>query len=185
MRTIEGRGKLGVGDFVRSGCIIVCLFGLLGCAGAVVQEGPVQYSNLHRAKVFLAAGDFRRALEACQAEVAERPSVSGYVALTYVYSALDAYLESLAKADRWVAVELLAQSLSVGRSEELLDSPDILARIAKELIQSSARKQGDVSAAMAARLDEQEVAVLWRQQQVWRQQYPEKWWFGVPKEWGW
>jgi len=48
----------------------------------------------------------------------------------------------------------------------LLDSPDILARIAKELIQASARKQSDVSAAMAARLDERTVARLWKEQQT-------------------
>jgi hypothetical protein len=70
-------------------------------------------------------------------------------------------VESLAKANRWVAVELLAASPWAGRPEDLLDSPDILAHIAKELIQASARNQSDVSAAMAARLDERTVARLW------------------------
>jgi len=93
-------------------------------------------------------------------------------------------VESLAKADRWVAVELLAASLGAGRPEDLLDSPDILARIAKELIQASVRKQSDVSAAMAARLDERTVARLWKEQQAWRRQYGDSWWLGMPEEWG-
>jgi hypothetical protein len=66
----------------------------------------------------------------------------------------------------------------------LLDSPDILARIAKELIQASARKQSDVSAAMAARLDERTVAGLWKEQQAWRHRHADSWWLGMPEEWG-
>jgi len=156
----------------------------LGCAAPTAAPSHTT-TPLQRAKVFLAAADYRRALEACQQEITERPSAAGYVYLTYLFQALDAYIESLARADRWVQVEQLARSLSSGRPEELLDQPDVLARIAKELIQDSARRQADVAAAMAARLDDRTVARLWTEQQQWRQQRPEGWWLGVPPAWNW
>lgn len=165
---------VGVSLVVSSGC------------GTVVPRPPQDIpSNLHHIKIFLAAADYRRAIEACQKEITERPSVKSYVYLTYVYQALDAYIDSLARSDRWVQVEQLARSLSSGRPDELLDSPDVLARIAKELIQDSSRKQSDIAAAMAARLDNDVVANLWSQQKHWREQKPDGWWFGVPPEWGW
>jgi hypothetical protein len=168
--------------------VVICL--LVGCAtetgwaGASRGEDPT-VSNLQRAKVFLAAGDFRRAIEACQNEIVEHPSAERYVYLTYVYQALDAYAEFLAKTDRWVQVEQLYLNLATGRPEDLVDPPDVLARIAKELIQSAAQKQADVSAAMATRLDDALVKRLWMQQTAWRKVRPESWWFGVPPEWTW
>lgn len=164
----------GVGLVVSLGC------GNLG--GSANHSSP---SNLQRAKVFLAAADYRRAIEICQKEVTERPSAASYVYLTYVYQALDAYLDSLVRTDRWVLVEQLVLSLSPGRPEELIDSPDVLARIAKELIQESTRKQSDAVAAMATRLDAQTVTGLWTQQKRWRENQPDRWWFGVPIEWDW
>ena len=110
-------------------------------------------TNLQRAKMFLAAGDFRRAVEACRQEVQEHPSVESYLYLTYVYQALDAYMESLAKADQWVAMEHLYLNLTSGGPEELLDPPNVLARMAKEMIQASARQQADVTSELATRLD--------------------------------
>src|SRR5574341_377169 len=160
--------------------VVICL--LVGCtpeagwAGASRMEDPT-VSNLQRAKVFLAAGDFRRAIEACQQDIAEHPSAERYVYLTYVYQALDAYAEFLAKTDRWVQVEQLYLNLATGRPEDLVDPPDVLARIAKELIQSAAQKQADVSAAMASRLDDALVKRLWMQQTAWRKARPESWWF--------
>ncbi len=161
------------------------VWGALGLSGCVGQPAGYdrEQGSFQRTGVFLAAADYRRAIEECQRMVMERPSVRSYAVLTYVYQALDAYVESLAKADRWVAVELLAASLGTGRPEELLDSPDVLARVAKELIQASARRHSDVSAAMAARLDEQAVAALWSRQQAWRRQRPDDWWLGLPDEW--
>ncbi len=156
-----------------------------GCGALGSNTAQDRSSNLQRAKVFMAAADYRRAIEACQQEITERPSAKSYVYLTYVYQALDAYLDSLARTDRWVLVEQLALSLSPGRPEELLDSPDLLARIAKELIQESTRKQSDVAAAMATRLDAQAVSRLWIQQTLWREKQPDGWWLGVPIEWGW
>ena len=65
-------------------------------AAALTED---QRSHLSRAKVFLQAGDFRRAVDACQEEVRERPSAASYLYLTYVYQALDRYLEHLAQTD--------------------------------------------------------------------------------------
>ena len=59
---------------------------------------------LARAKVYLAAGDYRRAVEACQMNIDQSPSVESYVYLIYVYHALDGYLEWLSKRDEWVKV---------------------------------------------------------------------------------
>jgi len=160
---------------------------VLGCAAAPVSApAPApseRAAQLQRTHIFLSAADYRRAIEVCQREVSERPSAASYLYLTYVYQALDAYVDSLARADRWVQVEQLVRSLSSGRPDELLDQPDVLARIAKELIQDAARRQADVAAAMAARLDEAVVARLWSEQQRWRRTRPEDWWLGVPPEW--
>ncbi len=141
--------------------------------------------HLKRAKLFLAAGDYRRALEACQREVEASPSAESYVYLTYVYHAIDGYLDHVSKADRWVLVEQLYVNLATSGPQDLVDPPDVLARIAKEIIQGSARQQSDVTAAMAARLDEAVVARLWKQQAAWRAAKPDSWWWGVPEAWGW
>ncbi|MBI3356446.1 MAG: hypothetical protein HY038_06705 [Nitrospirae bacterium] len=176
-----GRHAL-VGRLILTGVGLVVCFGC-GAFEAGTDRGGS--SNLQRAKTFLAAADYRRAIEACQKEVTERPSATSYVYLTYVYQALDAYLDSLVRSDRWVLVEQLALSLSPGRPEDLLDSPDVLARIAKELIQESTRKQSDAAAAMATRLDAPTVGTLWTQQKRWRDTQPDGWWLSVPLEWGW
>ena len=151
-------------------------------AAALTED---QRSHLSRAKVFLQAGDFRRAVDACQEEVRERPSAASYLYLTYVYQALDRYLEHLAQTDQWVKVELLYLSLSSGRIEDLTDPPDVLARIAKEVVQQAAQRQSDISAGMANKLDEPMVVQLWKQQSAWRQRHPQEWWFGIPPEWPW
>jgi hypothetical protein len=158
---------------------------LPGCTAPAMNHSHEAHAHLQRAKVFLAAADYRRAIEACQQDLTAHPSADSYVHLTYVYQALEAYLNSLARADRWVAVEQLVRSLSPGRAEDLLDAPDVLARIAKELLQDSVSKQADVTAAMATRLDEARVHRLWTQQRHWREQRPEDWWFGIPPEWNW
>lgn len=141
--------------------------------------------HLKRARVYLAAGDYRRALEACQREVDESPSAESYVYLTYVFHTIDGYLDHLAKIDRWVLVEQLYLNMATREPQEFVDPPDVLARIAKEIIQSSVRQQSDISAAMAARLDEATVARLWKQQTAWRAARPDNWWAGVPEGWAW
>src|SRR5919106_5457041 len=86
---------------------------LLPCgvtAGDPASPGG-DHHHLTRAKAYLAAGDYRRAVEACLREVDDAPSAESYVYLTYVYQALDGYLEYLAKEDKWVAVEQLYRKI--------------------------------------------------------------------------
>jgi hypothetical protein len=167
--------------------LAMCLSG----PGAVLLAGPVQASSepvgdhLKRARVFLAAGDYRRAVEACQRQVEAAPSAESYVYLTYVYHAIDGYLESLSKADRWVAVGQLYLNFATRDAGDLADPPDVLTRIAKEVIQSSVRQQSDVTATMATRLDRATTERLWKQQTAWREARPDSWWAGVPEGWRW
>ena len=91
----------------------------------------------------------------------------------------------MARADQWVAMEHLYLNLAAGRTEDLVDPPDVLARIAKELIQSAVQKQSDVTAALAMRLDPAAVARVWAQQTAWRKMRPDGWWLGVPPGWPW
>lgn len=162
------------------------LFGMLAQAAAPSHlQATERPSHLQRAKVFLKAGDYRHAVEACQAELQDAPSARSYVYLTYVYHALEGYLEHLATTDQWVRVEQLYVNLARGQTEDLVDPPDVLARIAKELIQQAVQRQSDVTAAMAARLDETLVNRLWKEQTAWRQARPADWWSGVPSEWQW
>ncbi|MBA5865548.1 MAG: hypothetical protein GDA67_02500 [Nitrospira sp. CR1.3] len=162
--------------------MLTCVFGMEDGWGIT---GEVSFTDLQRAKVYLAAGDFRRAIDACRHEVDARPSAEAYLYLTYVYQGLDAYVEFLAKADQWVTLERLYLSLVTGKPEDLVDSPDVLARIAKELVQSGARQQADIAAAMATKLDPAVVSLVWPQQTAWRKAKPDEWWFGVPPEWQW
>ena len=154
-------------------------------SSGTVEASEHSRDRLHRAKVFLAAGDYRHALEACLQELANSPSVESYVYVTYVYHAIDGYIDHLANTDRWVGIEQLYVNLTFQGPQDLVDPPEVLARIAKEVIQGSVRRQSDVTAAMAARLDEGTVAKLWKQQKVWRADKPDRWWSGVPPEWNW
>ena len=166
-------------------CAVAVVLCVTGCSTSAMTAASRPPTHLQRAKVFLAAGDYRRAVEACRQEVQEHPSARSYLYLTYVYQALDAQVESLAKADQWVAMEHLYLNLSSGGPEELLDPPNVLARMAKEMIQASARQQSDVTSELATRLDPSVVAVVWPQQTAWRKAKPEGWWFTVPLEWAW
>jgi tetratricopeptide (TPR) repeat protein len=167
-------------------CFILAILVLVSqaCVG-VSPVDPTHPTALQRAKIYLAAGDYRRAVEACRQEIQERPSARSYLYLTYVYQALDAYVEALAKADRWVAMEHLYLNLTSGGPEELLDPPNVLARMAKEMIQAATRQQSDVTSELATRLDPSAVALIWPQQTAWRKANPDGWWFGVPPDWSW
>jgi hypothetical protein len=158
---------------------------LTGCSTFVTPGASMPSSHLQRAKIFLAAADFRRAVEACRQEVQEHPSARSYLYLTYVYQALDAYVESLARTDQWVAMEHLSLNLSSGGPDELLDPPNVLARMAKEMIQAAARQQADVTAELATRLDPSVVTMVWPQQTAWRKAKPDGWWLAVPPDWQW
>lgn len=168
------------------------VLGLLLCAPATsLQAGiPGRSSepgrpHLSRAKVFLAAGDYRRALEAAQKTVDEAPSAASYIYLTYVYQAIDGYLEHLARTDQWGAVDRLYMNLAFSNPEDLVDPPGGLARMAKEMIQTSVRQQSDLSAAMATKLDKAVAEELWQQQAAWRSEHPDRWWSGTPESWHW
>ena len=165
--------------------LIGTMASFVGLLGDPVQANERTREQLRRAKVFLAAGDYRRAVEACLREVVDSPSVESYVYITYVYQALDGYIEHLANTDRWVGIEQLYVNLTFQGPQDLVDPPEVLARIAKEIIQGSVQRQSDVTAAMAARLNEAETGRLWKQQKSWRAENPDRWWAGVPPEWNW
>lgn len=160
-----------------------------GVLAIVLAVGPADAeqprNNLSRAKVFLLANDYRHAIEMCQKEVEESPSAESYVYLTYVFHALIGYLDHLAKTEQWVKVEQLYVNLAFRDLDALTNPPDILARMAKEIIHESATRQADVAAAMAARLNDATTARLWQQQTAWRAARPDSWWTGPPPEWNW
>jgi hypothetical protein len=140
-------------------------------------------TSLAKAHIYLLAGDYRRALEVCQREIDDEPSVESYIHLTYVFHAIDAYLDHLSREDRWNTVEQLYLNLAYKDPQDLIDPPGGLARIAKEMIQTGVHQQSDVSAAMATRLNKKEADRLWQQQTQWRTANPQTWWTGIPDAW--
>lgn len=140
---------------------------------------------LTRAKVYLVAGDYRRAVEACQRNIDLNPSVEAYVYLAYVYQALDGYLGALVKEEDYVKVEQLALNLTAREIIDLIDPPNVMARMAQELIHEGIRQQFDLTAAMANRLSRRRTDELWSQQTLWREARPDSWWAGVPDAWKW
>jgi len=142
-------------------------------------------SLLSRAKIFLKAGDYRRAIEACQRQIDDRPSVESYVYLAYVYQALDGYLMFLVKQEDYVKVEQLSLNLTAREIIDLIDPPNVMPRMAQELIHEGLRQQFDITAAMANRLNRSRTDELWMQQAAWRESHPEDWWAGIPPEWKW
>jgi tetratricopeptide (TPR) repeat protein len=166
--------------------VIVAMTVMLGLsASAKPTASETDSAHLKRARIYLAAGDYRRAVEACQRQIDESPSAESYVYLTYIYHAIDGYLDHLSKMDRWVGVEQLYLNLATRAPQDLIDPPDVLARIAKEIMQGSVRQQSDITAAMATRLDKAVVEGLWKQQTAWRTAKPDSWWSGVPEGWNW
>ncbi len=159
---------------------------LTGSSVSVAENSmPNVQHPLERAKVYLAAGDYRRAVEACQLNIDQSPSVQSYVYLIYVYHALDGYLESLAKRDEWVKVGQLSLSMVNRGTMDLVDPPDMLARMAKEILHEGIRQQYDVAAGMANRLDKARADELWLEVRAWEKAHPENWWAGVPESWQW
>jgi len=165
----------------------IALLVFLGHGAASAESGGssavMPHPTLAKTTLFLAAGDYRRALEACQRAIDEAPSAARYIHLTYVYQAIDAYLEYLSQEERWMAVEHLYLNLAYRDTEDLVDPPGGLARMAKEMIQAGVRQQSDVSAAMANRLDKAESDRLWIEQTQWRAANPKTWWQGIPTVW--
>ena len=71
----------------------------------------LEMTYLDRIGVYLAAGDYRRAVEVCQREIEHRPSVEAYLHLTYVYQSIDAAAASLARV--LARTEKIARDLEV------------------------------------------------------------------------
>ena len=142
-------------------------------------------TNLSRAKVYVAAGDYRRAVEACQRNIDENPSVESYVYLIYVYDAIDGYLEWLAKQDNWGEVGRLSLSMVNRGTMDLVDPPDMLARMAKEILKEGLRQQFDITAGMANRLNKSRADEMWLERTAWKEAHPENWWTGIPESWNW
>ncbi len=181
---------MNVPDRSRTICLNVLLLVLGWCLTDVNVSMAKDWREdvappLTRAKVYLAAGDYRRAIEACTMVVDESPSVESYVYLLYVYHATDGYMESLAKRDEWVKVGQLSLSMVNRGTMDLVDPPDLLARMAKELLHEGIRQQSDVVAGMANRLDRARVDQLWLEVRAWEKAHPENWWAGVPETWEW
>ena len=179
---------MGICSLPRHVCLrilLVCLF-----------LAPVTFSDasgisaagvgpLSRAKIFLAAGDYGRAVSACKENLEQHPSVEAYVYLTYVYHAMDGYVEWLTTKDDWGKVGQLALSLVDRGTMDLVDPPDMLTRMAKELLQEGLRQQFDITAGMANRLDKARVDEMWKEQAAWGLAHPDDWWAGIPPHWKW
>ncbi len=173
-------------------CVI---FGLI-CSGFVLYLGQevgakeriqeaLSASHLHRADIYLAAGDYRRAVEACQEYLDEYPSVEGYVYLAYVYEATEGYLVALQKKDDWVKVGQVALNLTSRELIDIIDPPNAMSRMAREMMHEGLRQQFDITSAMANRLDKKQTEKMWVQQTKWRKAHPDDWWAGVPEKWDW
>ena len=168
-------------------CFLTAFF-FLGISPAMSNSDVAQDPKvllLHNAKVYVMAGDYRRAVKACQRYLDVNPSVEGYVYLAYVYETIEGYLKALAKKDEWVKVHNLSLNLTSGTMLDLIDPPDVLPRMAREVIGEGIRQQFDVTASMANRLDRARTEELWAQQTAWRKAQPDRWWAGVPEAWGW
>lgn len=167
---------------------VLGLFGILAVSSIVEVHGQVttasQLSHGEKTNIYLMAGDYRRALEVCEQAIQEMPSAEAYLRLTYVYQAIDAYLDQLSQDESWMAVEQLYLNLAYRHTEDLVDPPGGLARMAKGMIQTSVRQQSDVSAAMAVRLDKAAADRLWQEQTQWRKAHPTTWWRAFPGVWG-
>ncbi|MCA9472980.1 MAG: hypothetical protein MRJ96_16160 [Nitrospirales bacterium] len=158
--------------------------GQTGYAAKRIQKA-LSTSHLHRAKVYLKAGDYRRAVEACQKYLDDYPSVAGYVYLAYVYEAIEGHLSALQKKDDWVKVGQIALNLTTRKLLDIIDPPNVMPRMAREMIHEGLRQQFDIASAMANRLDQERTTEMWAQQMRWREAHPDDWWTGVPEEWDW
>lgn len=170
-------------------CLVVSsLFGLLDISKSMGEAGQPQMplnTELARAKVFVQAGDYRRAVEACQRHIDQHPSVEAYVYLAYVYQAIDGYLAALVKQEDYVKVEQLSLNLTAREVIDIIDPPNVMPRMAQELIHEGLRQQFDIASAMANRLNRARTNELWLQQSSWREAHPDSWWSGIPPEWNW
>ena len=168
--------------------VFVVCSGLLDVSNSraeIDQQQTPSTTELARAKVFVQAGDYRRAVEACQRNIDQNPSVEAYVYLAYVYQAIDGYLASVVKQEDYVKVEQLSLNLTAREVIDIIDPPNVMPRMAQELIHEGLRQQFDITASMANRLNRARTNELWLQQSAWRESQPDSWWSGIPLEWKW
>ncbi len=165
--------------------LFVGFWGLLDISKSTAEIAQDQTTELARVKVFMKAGDYRRAVETCQRNIDQNPSVEAYVYLAYVYQAIDGYLAYLAKKEDYVKVEQLSLNLTAREVIDIIDPPNVMARMAQELIHEGLRQQFDITSSMANRLDRVRTDELWVQQSAWRKAHPDSWWASVPPEWSW
>ena len=163
-------------------CVVTLFFPLPWVNSASPGDSDSN-AHLHRAKIYLAAGDYRRAVEACQQHLNETPSAEGYVYLAYVYEAIEGYLVALSKRDDWVQVGHLSLNLTERDTFDLIDPANVLPRMARELIRDGVRQKFDITAAMANRIDKERTDQLWIQQKAWRDAQPDRWWTAFPETW--
>ena len=100
--------------------VVSLIFGVGHVLGA--QHEPhlqTRHDTLKKVSTYMTAGEYRRALEECQHLLESNPSARGYVYLTYVYQAIDAYLTVLDRAEQWVAVEHLYLNLAYREAQDL------------------------------------------------------------------
>lgn len=171
---------------ITTALVVMTVLGLSPSVEAYNQSlsaSATDRASVEKTRLYLMAGDYRRALEACERAIQEMPSAEAYLHLTYVYQAIDAYLEQLSREESWMAVEQLYLNLAYRHTEDLIDPPGGLARMAKEMIQTSVRQQSDLSAAMAARLNKAVSDRLWQEQAQWRNAHPTTWWRALPDSW--
>ena len=143
------------------------------------------FTDLQRAKIYLAAGDYRRAVEACQQHIEQTPSVESYVYLIYVYHALDGYVEWLDQQDNCGDVGRVAMSMVNRGTLDLVDPQDMLSRMAKEILKEGIRQQFDIVAGTANRLNKPRADEMWLERKAWQEAHPHDWWTGVPESWNW
>jgi tetratricopeptide (TPR) repeat protein len=168
--------------------VLLTLMIMISWSGGVslaLENQEPDNTHLSRAKVYLAAGDYRRAVEACQLNIDQNPSVESYVYLIYVYDAIDGYMEWLAKQDNWGEVGRLSLSMVNRGTMDLVDPPDMLSRMAKEILHEGLRQQFDITAGMANRLNKSRSDELWLERTEWKEAHPENWWAGIPESWKW
>lgn len=168
--------------------LFVGFWGLLDVSKSMAEMAQPQRpsaTDLARAKVFIQAGDYRRAVEVCQRNIDQHPSVEAYVYLAYVYQAIDGYLASVVKQEDYVKVEQLSLNLTAREVIDIIDPPNVMPRMAQELIHEGLRQQFDITASMANRLNRARTDELWLQQSAWRESQPDSWWADVPLEWKW
>ena len=100
--------------------MIICRFTMMAMLGvvAVLTAGPVR-------------SEPARVVSTSTSANLAKVITASYIHLTYVYHAIDAYLEHLSQYEQWMAVEHLYLNLAYRHIEDLVDPSSGLPRMAK------------------------------------------------------